>query len=332
MTGSVPQMTVETGTSTHPDRHVHSRSVSSLSGQRLHVRLVIAKTWIEVSDAGHFDPRFSNHGRDRRHAAAAYPDLIAISTIACDTPVMVLFRPKCPVDPTERAWIDKSMEWFVDEFGEAVLRRPLVLPRSDVVPVTYSGTESDVRRLVRNLCNHMEIDHSRIAVEVQLRPDVQLRDAAPAFVNRGTGEAGHYLTRDGQTVISIAFDKAQHLAALVAAIAHELCHERLLGEGRVTSTRPDHEPLTDLLTVYFGLGIFSANASFEFVPYTRGVGYGWSASRLGYLTELMYGYALARYASMRGEAAPAWAKYVDVNPRVHMKKSLKYLHSLQTQP
>jgi hypothetical protein len=30
----------------------------------------------------------------------------------------------------------------------------------------------------------------------------------------------------------------------------------------------------------------------------------------------MYGYALARYARLRGEARPAWAAHLDTNPRI----------------
>jgi hypothetical protein len=49
----------------------------------------------------------------------------------------------------------------------------------------------------------------------------------------------------------------------------------------------------------------------------------WHTARQGYLTEPMYGYALARYARLRGEAKPAWAAHLDTNPRIHLKKSLR---------
>ena len=109
--------------------------------------------------------------------------------------------------------------------------------------------------------------------------------------------------------------------ALVATIAHELGHVRLLDEGRISADQRDHEPLTDLLTVYFGLGVFTANAAFDF----RQGRTGWSYQRLGYLTEQMYGYALACYAHLRGETAPRWARHLDTNPRGYLKQSLRYL-------
>jgi hypothetical protein len=118
--------------------------------------------------------------------------------------------------------------------------------------------------------------------------------------------------------------------ALVATIAHELGHVLLLADGRISaSERPDHEPLTDLLTVYFGLGIFSANSAFDHFHEARGRHSYTSTSRLGYLTEPMYGYALARYAWLRGEADPDWADHLDTNPRSFLKRGLRYLATLE---
>jgi hypothetical protein len=113
--------------------------------------------------------------------------------------------------------------------------------------------------------------------------------------------------------------------ALVATIAHELSHVLLLGDARISPDREDHEPLTDLLTIYFGLGIFSANAAFEYYREHRGRNTYSRAARLGYLTEPMFGYALARYAWLRGEAEPGWARFLDTNPRSFLKRGLRYL-------
>jgi len=41
---------------------------------------------------------------------------------------------------------------------------------------------------------------------------------------------------------------------------HELGHVLLLADGKISKDRKDHEHLTDLLTVWLGLGIFTANS------------------------------------------------------------------------
>jgi hypothetical protein len=75
------------------------------------------------------------------------------------------------------------------------------------------------------------------------------------------------------------------------------------------------------LTVFFGMGIFTANAAHDFSR-RRG---GWQVGRLGYLTEPMFGYALAVYTWMRGDPTPGWFTFLDANPDAYLKKGLKYL-------
>ncbi len=40
--------------------------------------------------------------------------------------------------------------------------------------------------------------------------------------------------------------------------------------GRISADRKDHERLTDLLTVYFGFGVFTTNAALRFGETARG--------------------------------------------------------------
>ncbi len=73
---------------------------------------------------------------------------------------------------------------------------------------------------------------------------------------RGSGTehaVGHFRMQDGQPVIDLDRSEAADPTCLTAIVAHELGHVRLLGEGRITTAdRPDHERLTDLLTVSSG--------------------------------------------------------------------------------
>jgi hypothetical protein len=82
--------------------------------------------------------------------------------------------------------------------------------------------------------------------------------------------AGHHRVREGRSVTGIRADLARRPMSLVATIAQELGHVLLLADGRISRERQDHEPLTDLLTVFFGLGVFTANAAFEQSRETRG--------------------------------------------------------------
>ena len=123
------------------------------------------------------------------------------------------------------------------------------------------------------------------------------------------------------------------LASLAARRVRRRCAERGdAGAGiglpageplrhRGQSSAKDHEQLTDLATVFFGLGAFTANAAFDFSKSQQG----WRTSRLGYLGEELFGYSLAYYAYLRGEKDPSWARALDANPRDYMRKGLRYL-------
>ena len=113
--------------------------------------------------------------------------------------------------------------------------------------------------------------------------------------------------------------------ALVATLIHEACHDLLLGAGRLTGDEPDHELVTDLLTVYLGLGIITANATIRESNWRSGGWEGWSIGRQGYLTQTMYGYALALYARAREEAKPGWLGHLRPDVRVPYKKAIRYL-------
>ncbi|KUL41201.1 hypothetical protein [Actinoplanes awajinensis] len=230
-------------------------------------------------------------------------------------------RAECPVRQVEQDWIETSLDWLVAEFGTGRLRGTVVLPTDDFFPGDYRGGRDDIRAVLGRLCGHMGVDPARVELE-HYAGDTEPELAAHVPMSWSSqGAAGHHRVRDGRSIIGIQDEQAAAPTALVATIAHELGHVLLLADGRVRPDRRDHEPLTDLLTVFFGLGIFGANAAFEF---SRGEN-SYRTSRLGYLTEPMFGYALARYAWLRGETEPAWARYLDTNPRTFMKRGLRYL-------
>ena len=223
--------------------------------------------------------------------------------------------------PAERGWIERSMTWFVGEFGRAPLTGPVVLPTDDYFPGAYRGSPDDVRAVLAKLCRQMGVDPDGVELELYAADDNPELSAVVPIAGRSSGAAGHYRRRDGRAVIAVRDDQPARPMALVATIAHELGHVRLLGERRIAPGRADGEPLTDLVTIFFGLGIFGANAALDVwrdERYTR-------SARLGYLTEPMFGYGLATYAYLRGETDPRWARHLDTNPRVFLKRGLRYL-------
>jgi hypothetical protein len=132
--------------------------------------------------------------------------------------------------------------------------------------------------------------------------------------------------KDGlQMLVALRSTLLKDPVPLVATVAHELGHVILLGGGLMDPRAADHEPLTDLLTVFLGFGIFTANSAARFRQFQDERRHGWSMQRLGYLPQEVYGYALARFAAARGENKPRWARHLSPNVRSFFKRSTAWL-------
>lgn len=241
---------------------------------------------------------------------------------------MSLFKTTCPVRPEEQAWIEERLDWLTGQFGDGAMRGQVILPTDDFFPGVYQGSVADVRRVVDLVCTRMAVTPGSFVVELaDLDGELEL----PGY-RQTSGAAGEYRRDGGQGVVSVSMRQATAPMALVATIAHEFGHHRLIGEGRVEAGRRDNEPLTDLASVFFGFGIFAANASREFTA-TRRIDpagqmlTGWRATRLGYLTEPMFGYALACWSVRRGDRDAVWQRHLDTNPKAFLRKGLRYLAS-----
>ena len=181
--------------------------------------------------------------------------------------------------------------------------------------------------MLLRLCEYMSVDPETIKLEfyADTSADDFLKNYPLEYQSQRSGAAGHYRISKGKQVIALATSQLQDTTALVATLAHELGHAILIGENRVSANEPDHEPLTDLLTVYYGLGVFTANSAFRFSQWDAGGRHGWEARRLGYLSEEMFGYALALFAWVRGENKPEWSKWLEGSVSAYFKTCQKYL-------
>lgn len=258
-------------------------------------------------------------------------------------PWLAVTTSECPVPVAAKIWIERSMGFLRREFGSEVLRQDVSLPSAGFLSGSYTATPEQVEALVRHVCGLMRVDPAGIRVEL-FDGSARRKEAAR------TGKkyaVGHFRMADGQAVVALDHSEATDRPYLTAIIAHELGHVRLLGEDRYSSERSDHERLTDLLTVYFGFGVLTANAAMRFARASRGfsilpqgqfddralnaAGALGGYRRLGYLNTREFGYALACYARMRGETNPAWARYISPGQAVYLTQGLAYLQRDRSQ-
>ncbi|WP_238176635.1 hypothetical protein, partial [Kribbella albertanoniae] len=211
-----------------------------------------------------------------------------------------------------------SMDWLVGEFGREVVLRPIVVP-GDVIPVGYDGSLAAAEDVCARVAERMGLAPGQCALSFELEGGVHRHR-----VGTVREPTGRWIRAAAGNEIHLAASLAKDPVALVAIYAHEVGHELLLGTGRITfAHRPDHESLTDLITVFYGLGIFTANAAYERRP--RPNGRGKQPLARGYLRETALAEALAYYAFLRNERYPAWDRHLDAPVRRVMRNHLNLL-------
>lgn len=214
-----------------------------------------------------------------------------------------------PIDEATRHWMEDIFLWLIDTFGEEQIRsRQTLRPDPRDFPVKYDGTYEAALETMHIVATQMEVDPESIALNLFLKDDDTI------------GAGGLYRgPQDGKYYIDIEVGMLRDPMSLVAVIAHEIAHIKLLGEGRIEG---NNEQLTDLTTIIFGLGIFNANSAFQFNSDKEKT----SWSNLGYLSQMEWGYALALYAYIRGERGPDWITHLSKNVKVDFMRSERFIY------
>lgn len=231
-------------------------------------------------------------------------------------------KPTCPVAPPAKAWLESRTRWLVGEFGLAAAHNAvMILPTPAFFPEKYDGSDEAGRILFDSVCRFMRINPGALVlhfVESQ-------RPVIPGVMHSSSGTVGLY--EEGVEGVRIRIDaKAlEDPLALVAIAAHELSHVLLLSQRRLTGHERDHEGITDLLTVYLGLGVFTANTRVRDRSTRSAATESWSISKLGYLDQPEVGYALALWARLREETKPAWASALCTDVRSYFEQGVRWL-------
>lgn len=234
---------------------------------------------------------------------------------------------KPPLPEQDQSFVERSFLWFAEQFSWQPALGPCVLPNASYFPDSWSGSDEDLERMFARLCGFMRVPEERVHVEIFASESDPISELVPFGSRNRSGPAGLFIDPDDENafVIGVNHDELSNPLSVVATLAHELAHVHLLGDKRLSPEAEDHERLTDLLTVFFGLGIFTANSAFQFSQWQEGGLQGWSTQRMGYLDEPALGYALACYAWVRSEQKPSWAKYLTTGVAEFFHKSERWI-------
>ena len=236
--------------------------------------------------------------------------------------------PKPPVSDEISHWVDDGFKRLAKMLGhERMLNAQVVLPNDHFFPDAYNGSKAAAIAMAERIATYMGVAHGSFSVELYAENETAWRESVPLWHGETSDAAGLYFHKpeEGRLLVGIHADQLADPLSLGATLAHELAHVVLLGGGLLDADTPDMEPMTDLCTVFLGMGVISATAAYQFKQWTNTGTQGWSTRRTGYLPEPLWGYALARFAAERGERKPEWAKGLSRNIRPYFDQSARWI-------
>ncbi len=236
--------------------------------------------------------------------------------------------PKLPVTPEDKEWIEESMIWIKQIFdADYFIGLDTILPNKNYYNCNFNGQQSDAEFVLEQTKIYMDIDREDIKLDFFSDSPVEMADgtllSTPSDNINGSWKSatGTYESDGNNTIIRIEKNQLKNTTGLIATIAHELCHEILLGEGYLEE---NDEYLTDLLAVAYGFGIFLGNSCHSFNKFRTAHGSGWESASTGYLPEQVIAYAMAWLCIYRNEE-PVWKTMLNPTILKYFNQGMEYI-------
>jgi hypothetical protein len=230
-----------------------------------------------------------------------------------------------PLDKELRKYFENNFLWLMQEFPEPKIEeRKILTPTNKDFPIKWNKSQKNAIEALKIICDNMQLDPNEIKLdfydngikEIDMGTSVIFMESDPN--NPEAAGLYHHEKVDGKYSISLDEALLERPENLIATIAHELSHVKLLGEIMLDQ---NDEMLTDFTTVFFGLGIFNANCAFQFYNQNDR----WGHSNLGYLKIDEWAYALALMAFIRHEDEPEWKQFLSKTIKSDFEKCLSYM-------
>jgi tetratricopeptide (TPR) repeat protein len=233
---------------------------------------------------------------------------------------------KPPVTIENQEWIEEKFIWLIENFGlEKIRKEVFILPsKNDFLQKNFTDTQK-FNELFAFICQKIELDPQNIVVNIFNDYHIKTwHNLKPIPYSSKEDILGLYYDTykddENKFHIDIAKSLLTQPIALVAVLAHELMHVKLLGYQYMSGNGLDMELLTDLACVYFGFGIFAANAIFHSKVYDY-------QTKIGYLSEPATAYANALICKISKTNPARFLGYFSGNADKYFKQSIDYLNN-----
>jgi len=236
-------------------------------------------------------------------------------------------KKKLTITEDDKNWVDNSLNWLFSEFGEEYfLNIQTITPTKNFYDRKFDKTEKDAEFILKKTAELMSIGNIEIKLDFFDDDIVKMEDGTVLLTpedeyGKWESSTGQIEINNNKLIISIENQQLKNPISLIATISHELAHQKLLGENRITE---NDEFLTDLTAIAFGFGIFIGNSRNKFTQFSTNDGYGWESSSQGYLPEEIISYSMAWLSNKRNENLN-YSKYLKPSLDKLLKQSFEYL-------
>lgn len=251
-------------------------------------------------------------------------------------------KPQCPINPNEKAWVEFRVAWLLERFGFNRLKSmETVLPTADYFPLPYRKTDQDVQAVFDRVAGYMNVDPALFRLHIfdessnpesmpPMEKTLSWKSGVAFPFYEGfycePNEAAQNTNADGPiATLHIRRTMLDDLELLIALFSREIAQYLLTEQGDGPTERNEFLHTMELMPLFFGLGIFGANAVIrERSEFSLGWEF-WSMVPWGALPARYFGYALALMCWLREEPLPAWHRHLRRDAEDTLKASLKYL-------
>lgn len=225
-------------------------------------------------------------------------------------------------------WLEQSLPPRMADY-----RAPLILPTPEFYPMRHTRDHAFAEAVFDTTRSYMGVLDWKCILSPQADAESQeraaMRDSGLLGELHHSSAAGTFSS--GENVeITYSPQLLGNPSALVATLAHELCHYLIQSVSVAPPAGWDeHEPLTDLAAVHEGFGVFLCNTAFQFSQWSDERYAGWRSSTTGYLNEAELGFALGIFC-VRNHIDPNLAlPHLKQNPAEVFWDSLDYIEGLE---
>lgn len=211
---------------------------------------------------------------------------------------------KAPLLSAEQEeWQLVCWQWMIEAFSTARPLRDtaLVLPTVDFFPATDEAGHGCALHLFRHTAGLMSVEPDAFDLIAHNDFPDNMRRGAP----RGEYAAGTFSFTSGDRMqISYHPSLLERPLDLIGIFSHEIAHGLFATVDRPPPGGWEMEEFAvELMTVYFGFGLFGANKAFQvsgetgFLSWFRGV----NIATSGYISQEQWAFALAVFLTLRGD-------------------------------